>query len=114
MRLLGCRESADELACSSGRVDSDVATRCHGGSHCLFTPASGCQQLHASTHSASPAATVVVLGLLPMEPLMLHAPQRIFGPMVSAANAELQQYVAAQGSERLKYKGGGMDGCGGC
>lgn len=56
------------------------------------------------------AATVVVLALLPMEPMMLHAPQRMFGPMVETANAELRQYVAAEGSGRLKFKGGGTRG----
>lgn len=59
-----------------------------------------------SVHRPWLAATIVVLALLPMEPMMLHAPQRMFGPMVQAANAEMQQYVAAQGSEWLKFKGG--------
>ncbi|PRW20178.1 SGNH hydrolase [Chlorella sorokiniana] len=66
--------------------------------------AMGAQQCVRELQRQAPQATVVVLALLPMEPLMLHAPQSMFGPMVEAANAELKQYVAAQGSERLKFK----------
>lgn len=36
---------------------------------------------------------------------MLHAPQRIFGAMVEAANAELEAYAQAQASPRLRFKG---------
>ena len=53
-----------------------------------------------------PAATVVVFGLLPIQPMMLHAPQRIFDELVAATNAELQRYVQAQASPQLRYKGG--------
>ena len=49
---------------------------------------------------------VVVFGLLPIQPMMLHAPQRTFDELVAATNAELQRYVQAQASPQLRYKGG--------
>lgn len=60
----------------------------------------------APTH----AATITVLGVLPLEPMMLHVPQRIFGAMVDAANAELDGFAAAQANPRLRFRGA----CAGC
>ena len=56
-----------------------------------------------------PAATVVVFGLLPIQPMMLHAPQRVFDELVGATNAALQQYVQVSASPKLRYKGEGRD-----
>ncbi len=112
---LGAQQCVRELQRQAPQGESTVAA-CNA---LCCRAALRCARLPQTTHHPAPnawlhsgAAAVVVLALLPMEPMMLHAPQRIFGPMVAAANAELQQYVAAQGSERLKFRGGlGALGC---
>lgn len=52
-----------------------------------------------------PGAQITVLGLLPLQPLMLRAPQRLFDGMVEAANGELRGFVEADASGKLAFKG---------
>lgn len=66
-------------------------------------------------HTGCPAATVVVFGLLPLQPQMLGKPERGYDGIIAAANQELAAFVKEQASPRLIFKGaaGGIP-CTGC
>lgn len=51
------------------------------------------------------AATIVVFGLLPLQPQMLGRPDRGYDGITAAANRDLAAFVEAQGSPRLRFKG---------
>lgn len=60
------------------------------------------------------AATVIVLGLLPFQPPPPDFRPGAYDQAVRLTNRATQRWVEAQNSLLLKYKGGGLEGCGAC
>ncbi|KAL4451316.1 hypothetical protein ABPG77_009388 [Micractinium sp. CCAP 211/92] len=67
------------------------------------------QQIVRELQRQAPQATVVVFGLLPLQPQMLGKPDREYDGVIAAANKELAAFVEGQGSPRLQYKDCGSD-----
>ncbi|KAL4420773.1 hypothetical protein ABPG75_010429 [Micractinium tetrahymenae] len=67
------------------------------------------QQVVRELQRQVPQATIVVFGLLPLQPQMLGKPDREYDGIIAAANKELAAFVEGQGSPRLVYKDCGGD-----
>lgn len=62
------------------------------------------QQIVRELQRQAPQATIVVFGLLPLQPQMLGRPDRGYDGITAAANRDLAAFVEAQGSPRLRFK----------
>lgn len=67
------------------------------------------QQIVRELQKQAPQATVVVFGLLPLQPQMLGKPERGYDGIIAAANQELAAFVKEQASPRLIFKDCGAD-----
>ncbi|EFN50812.1 hypothetical protein CHLNCDRAFT_141743 [Chlorella variabilis] len=101
--MIGTNDLAHLTSLLQARVPRDDDERI------AATISRGVQQSVREVQQQAPQATVIVFGLLPLQPMMLHAPQRLFDSKVEAANRAIAAFAAGEASAKLKFKDCGGD-----